>query len=268
MAKLSQHMAEQIFKDAGCELLDTYVNNNSLLLYKCKCGTVTNIRLAQFQQGHRCKQCGQAKRREKCSPTQEFLEHYFKQQGCILLSTYINTRTKVKYRCSCGNTAYIKWNDFKGGTRCQLCGSEKNGRAHAASKCSFWNPDREQVRINSLIHDRVKGMLRACLQAFDTDKSGHAHEILGYSAQELWAHLCCFPNFEQLQRGDWHIDHILPVKAFVDHGISDLSIINALANLRPLSASENHSKNAWYDEDAFISYCIRHGLNVQRRKVQ
>ena len=47
-------------------------------------------------------------------------------------------------------------------------------------------------------------------------------------------------------RKGWHIDHIKPVKAFLDEGITDPAIINALDNLQPLWAHENLSKGARY----------------------
>ena len=42
----------------------------------------------------------------------------------------------------------------------------------------------------------------------------------------------------------WHIDHIIPISYFLEKGIEDPSIVNALWNLRPLEASENMSKGA------------------------
>ena len=44
--------------------------------------------------------------------------------------------------------------------------------------------------------------------------------------------------------GDWHIDHIVPVKWYVDNGVTDLSSINALSNLQPLWAADNLSKGS------------------------
>jgi hypothetical protein len=55
-------------------------------------------------------------------------------------------------------------------------------------------------------------------------------------------------------------------KAFIDHDIVDLSLINALDNLRPILASENKHKSAKYDEDQFVKYCLAHGLCIQRKE--
>ena len=41
----------------------------------------------------------------------------------------------------------------------------------------------------------------------------------------------------------WEIDHIIPIKWYLDNGETDPSIINALTNLRPLSVEENRAKS-------------------------
>lgn len=43
-------------------------------------------------------------------------------------------------------------------------------------------------------------------------------------------------------RGSWHIDHIKPVKAFIDEGITDPYIVNHPSNLQPLWAADNLKK--------------------------
>ena len=55
------------------------------------------------------------------------------------------------------------------------------------------------------------------------------------------------------------IDHIFSIKAFVDYGISDISLINCLENLQPISSYENISKNAKYNKQEFEVWLRRHG---------
>jgi hypothetical protein len=50
------------------------------------------------------------------------------------------------------------------------------------------------------------------------------------------------------------------MKAFVDHGIFDLKIINHLENLRPLDANENLCKNGKYDKDEFFKWLQQKGF--------
>lgn len=47
--------------------------------------------------------------------------------------------------------------------------------------------------------------------------------------------------------GEWHVDHIKPVKAFLDEDVKDPAIINALENLQPLWAEDNLRKSARYE---------------------
>jgi len=58
--------------------------------------------------------------------THEYVEQYFKEQGCELISQYENNRTKIEYKCSCGNISLIKYHDFQCGKRCG-CGNKKFG---------------------------------------------------------------------------------------------------------------------------------------------
>ena len=59
--------------------------------------------------------------------TFEFVYNFFKEQKCELLETeYKNSKTKMKYKCKCGNKSEINFNSFQNGTRCMKCsGNEK-----------------------------------------------------------------------------------------------------------------------------------------------
>ena len=59
------------------------------------------------------------------------------------------------------------------------------------------------------------------------------------------------PNYQKCKDKDWHVDHIFSIKAFLDHKIYDLKIINVLDNLSPLEGMENLSKADNYDLDEF-----------------
>jgi hypothetical protein len=72
--------------------------------------------------------------------------------------------------------------------------------------------------------------------------------VLGYTADELRAHL-----ERQFVKGmgwhnadQWHVDHIIPVKAFSITSVDDpdFAACWALSNLRPIWADENRRKGA------------------------
>lgn len=77
-----------------------------------------------------------------------------------------------------------------------------------------------------------------------------AKRDLGYTKEELKSHIeslfqdgMCWENY-----GEWEIDHIKPVKAFWDEGVTDAKIVNALSNLQPLWKKDNRSKSSsWVD---------------------
>ena len=70
---------------------------------------------------------------------------------------------------------------------------------------------------------------------------------LGYTSSDLVRHLerqftkgMTWENY-----GDaWEVDHINPIKWFLENGITDAAIVNALSNLRPLDKAANRAKSA------------------------
>lgn len=79
-------------------------------------------------------------------------------------------------------------------------------------------------------------------------KSRRTFDLLGYTAEELRAHLEAQfrPGMNWDNYGEWHIDHIRPLASFSfdvpEH--PDFRTAWALSNLQPLWAAENLSKGA------------------------
>jgi hypothetical protein len=68
-----------------------------------------------------CKVCAH-KINNKYRHSYEYVKNYFTEQNCELLDTvYINNETKLHYRCSCGNTSWIRFSGFQNGERCKKC---------------------------------------------------------------------------------------------------------------------------------------------------
>ena len=93
-------------------------------------------------------------------------------------------------------------------------------------------------------------MLRRVLKITNATKHSRTFEALGYTADELREHIASQfvegMSWENYAYDTWHIDHIKPIKAFMDEGIKDPAIINALSNLQPLWAEDNMQKGANY----------------------
>jgi hypothetical protein len=109
----------------------------------------------------------------------------------------------------------------------------------------------EENKHRERIRQACKRFVRRILISAGKRKIGTVQEIVGYSKDELVAHLGPRP-------ADAHIDHIVPIAEFLRRGITDPAAINALPNLRWLGAYENRKKSANIppDADKIISACL------------
>ena len=120
MRKLENEYVQQCFRDDGCEALDPYVNCRTKMKYRCSCGNIAEITFNSFQNGHKCIKCSKIRRH-----TDEYIQKYYKDRGCEALGPYINSKTKMKFRCMCGNMSEITFNNFQRERRCVKCGIDK-----------------------------------------------------------------------------------------------------------------------------------------------
>lgn len=94
----------------------------------------------------------------------------------------------------------------------------------------------------------IRSILRNQILRVGGKKDRRTNDILMYSSIELKERLefqfkegMSWENY-----GEWHIDHKKPVSRFIEQGITDPAIINALSNLQPLWAKDNLTKsNKW-----------------------
>jgi len=94
----------------------------------------------------------------------------------------------------------------------------------------------------------IRNNLRRVLKATNSEKEDKTFDILGYSPKSLkdkiemqFTDEMSWENY-----GNWHIDHKIPIKRFLEKGEKRPHIINALSNLQPMWASENTSKGSNY----------------------
>jgi len=74
--------------------------------------------------------------------------------------------------------------------------------------------------------------------------------MLGYGHKELMDRVVSHPNWVKV-KNKWHLDHVFPIKAFLDYDIKDVKLVNCLENLRPIKADENCSKQDYYNAEDF-----------------
>lgn len=69
--------------------------------------------------------------------------------------------------------------------------------------------------------------------------------FVGYSKEDFIAKMLeTAPSMEAIFSGDYHVDHILPVKWFIENGITDQKIVNCLKNLQAITREDNLSKGS------------------------
>lgn len=98
-----------------------YKNNQTALPVTCPNGHKLTITWNAWQTGRRCRECF----RERVMTPEEKIAQELAEAGCEYLGGYRRVDQPFKYRCSCGNKAYIRIKDFRNGVRCSMCGGKK-----------------------------------------------------------------------------------------------------------------------------------------------
>lgn len=184
--------------------------------------------------------------------THDYVEEYFKAQGCQLLETYTKSNLSMKYICKCGNESKCNWNNFMRGRRCQFCLVDKRKGENNYQ----WRSDREgkhlEYRWRQVAYRVLKqiGRKPECSVLL-------CREYFGYTIEEFKNHIKSQPGYTL--DGDWVIDHIYPVWAFVESGVCDLRIINSLENLKVVLKTENSEKCYKFNPVAFVCWLCDKG---------
>ena len=132
-------------------------------------------------------------------------------------------------------------------SKCKECRKKENSKPEAIErnriKSALWrnkNKDRlssynREYRKKPEAKERIKQRVKISADARYRVLTDKAY----YSSMELmFEDGMSFSN-----HGEWHIDHIVPITAWLDKGITDLDIINDISNLQPLWAKDNLLKS-------------------------
>jgi hypothetical protein len=250
MHKLKRTTEEvaRYFEEQGCKLLGEYKGALAPMDYQCKCGKLSKISWNNFSNGRRCGYCHSTGRKKKYS--RDEVAEIFKSRGCELLeTTYSSNKQRLRYRCKCGRVAKISFVGFYFQKQyCRACGTEE-------TKKKLRKEGSQEYRK---VYYKYRKSLRRTLKALKQEKMDYSHRLLGYTAKDLQQHIINHPNWEKVKDATWHLDHIFPVRAFVEHGITDIKLINCLENLQPLFEKDNISKNDDYDKHRFKTWLTSH----------
>ncbi|MDB1108077.1 hypothetical protein [Pseudomonas extremaustralis] len=94
---------------------------------------------------------------------------------------------------------------------------------------------------------RIAKVLRQMIRRLFIDKAGiSTFTLVGYRPEDLKRHIegSWLEGMTWDNYGDWHVDHVMPIKALLSAGVTDPAVINALSNLQPLWAKDNLAKGA------------------------
>jgi len=120
--KLTIEYIREQFENEGYTLLSkTYLNGVTKLDCICPYGHSYSVAWTNWLSGHRCSTC----KGNKKFTFNEVLA-LFEKEGYTLLSTeYINSRTKLKYRCPKGHINTVSLSNWNQGVRCRECQKDR-----------------------------------------------------------------------------------------------------------------------------------------------
>lgn len=257
MLKRTTEEVASYFKKHSCELMTDYLGAHVKMRYRCSCDEISEISWNNFTAGKRCGNCTKWGQKKKRSIEQ--VKQIFAERECEFLDNVFNgIHYKHQYRCKCGRVSSISLAAFMYQKQlCHVCGLEKN----RGSNHHGWKGDREQYRLMRRLKYRMKNALKRTLIALKLNKLDYTHKLLGYTAKQLQEHITGHSNWSLVKDGNWHLDHIFPIQAFLEYKIHDIKLINNLDNLQPLSQSANNHKKDKYDKVAFEQWLVAKGIN-------
>ena len=129
MRKLTlKEMQDTALARGGKCLSKKYVNSRTKLRWRCKEGHIWEAYPAAIKQGSWCLTCGNAKMGERRKLTIEEMQDIARERGGKCLSKkYVNSWTKLRWKCKEGHIWEAAPNNIKRGTWCQVCNSNKIG---------------------------------------------------------------------------------------------------------------------------------------------
>lgn len=185
------------------------------------------------------------------------LRHSQNENVCLFCNKNFTVRRR-KDEKYCSNKCKIEYHKKRSRT------STREKRKHICKPCklckTIFSPKKttkEQYcskKCRELIPKKIYTALKRCYIAIGESKLRKTNMILGYTPQQLQEHIKNHPNWKNVKDNEWHLDHIFPIVAFLEHGIKDISIICCLDNLRPITGKENCQKNGKYCKKEFQSW--------------
>lgn len=126
MKKFTSEEVVNAFSSTGYKMIGTYTDCKSKIPYVCPEGHTGAMAYDNFKRGKRCPLCRRNEAGERYRHSYEFVKQFFEDNKCRLFEEkYTNGKQLLSYRCSCGNIAKIRFNDFRRGERCNACAQQR-----------------------------------------------------------------------------------------------------------------------------------------------
>lgn len=117
---------KEYYKFKNCSLLATeYVDIDTKMPYICECGNEDIKSYYLFRKGQRCKECGRKRTQATKRNKYEDVKAFFEEHDCVLLDSYKNNSTPLKFQCACGNIDTRGFEFFKKSPWCTECSKQK-----------------------------------------------------------------------------------------------------------------------------------------------
>lgn len=165
----------QAFRQRGYQLLSKeYQNCYTKLHYICSKGHNGLINWKTFKRGGGCPVCD-----DECKKhTIEQIRSFFEKEGYVLLSGYLNCKSKVKYKCPRGHIHDMSWNSFQHGNRCPECWEYKNEKKLGKILEQIFPEEvKRQDNLGFLGLQRVDYSVRKFFLAFEYDGLHHFQPV-------------------------------------------------------------------------------------------
>jgi hypothetical protein len=205
----------------------------------CKNGHVTR----RYVSGKSCIKCAEMKRQKWRIENREHERQYgeiYRQNNPDKIAeskSRYNSKCSSKLRSREYSSNYHRKNRVEINTR-----KSEWAKANRESRREY---KRNYEKENPL-YSFTRRSLSRIENAITTDRIDRAELQLGYTQDDFKSHIESLfePGMSWDNRNEWHIDHIIPISLWLEVGVTDIKVINALDNLQPLWAADNLSKGA------------------------
>lgn len=119
----------------------------------------------------------------------------------------------------------------------------KNRNRHLENRKSY-HSYKMKNDIDYRLNYSLRAHVRKAYKIISQEKNGSTLDILGYDPDKLKLRLEVnfLKGMSWSNYGEWEIDHRIPVSKMIEKGERRISVINSLANLKPMWKTENRSK--------------------------